>query len=262
MNILVCLKLTAQARFSDSLRDGGERLDGGQVGINPADLYALELALRAKEKTPGAMVTVVAMAPDAAEHYLRDALAMGADRAVLVSDRRIAGSDTLVTARILAAAVRRLPAPDLILCGKKSIDSETGHVGPQLSVLLSLPLATNVLSFELTEERVELLRAGDRGQRLYTGPLPCVLTVCNGNEMVRQPSILGLRRARSAEITRLSLDDLGVAPEEAGLDGSPTRTVLMEKLRFRSVCGRRVADPYLGAQELAALLRVREEAAR
>ena len=104
MNILVCLKLTAQARFSDSLRDGGERLDGGQVGINPADLYALELALRAKEKTPGAMVTVVAMAPDAAEHYLRDALAMGADRAVLVSDRRIAGSDTLVTARILAAA--------------------------------------------------------------------------------------------------------------------------------------------------------------
>ena len=80
--------------------------------------------------------------------------------------------------------------------------------------------------------------------------------------MVRQPSILGLRRARSAEITRLSLDELGVAAEEAGLDGSPTRTVRMEKLRFRSVSGRRVADPSLGAQELAALLREREEAAR
>ena len=261
MKILVCLKLTAQSSFSASLRDGGERLDGGRVGINPADRCALELALRTKEKTPGAMVTVVAMAPEAAAYYLREALAMGADSAVLVSDRRIAGSDTLVTSAVLAAAVRSLPAQDLILCGKKAIDSETGHVGPQLSVLLGLPLATNVLSFEAAGGRVELLRAGERGQRVYTGPLPCVLTVCNGNEMVREPGILGLRRARNVEITRLSLDDLGLKAEEVGLDGSPTRTVKTEKLRFRSVEGRRIEDAAQGAEALAALLRGGEEAA-
>ena len=110
---------------------------------------------------------------------------MGADKAVLISDRRIAGSDTLVTASILAAAIAKLPPQDLILCGKKSIDSETGHVGPQLSVLLSRPIATNVLSFTLVDNRVEFLRAGDRGQRVYAGSLPCILTVCKGNEMVR-----------------------------------------------------------------------------
>ena len=260
MNLLVCMKLTAQSSFSDSLRGGGDRLDSGQIGINPADLYALELALRTKDQNTGAMVTVVAMAPDTAEYYLREALAMGADKAVLISDRRIAGSDTLVTASVLAAAIRKLPPQDLILCGKRSIDSETGHVGPQLSVLLSLPIATNVLSFSLSVSNVELLRAGDRGQRSYTGSLPCILTVCNGNEMVRRPGIMGLRRSRNAEITRMTLDDLALSPEQAGLDGSITRTAKMEKLSFHSVGGRRITDAQGGAEELASLLRGGEEA--
>ena len=127
-------------------------------------------------------------------------------------------------------------------------------------MLLSLPIATNVLSFSLSESNVEILRAGDRGQRSYTGSLPCILTVCNGNEMVRRPGIMGLRRSRNAEITRMTLDDLALSPEQAGLDGSITRTAKMEKLRFRSVGGRRITDAQAGAEELASLLRGGEEA--
>ena len=133
MNILVCLKIVSQATFTDSLTDNDDRLSGGKLGINPADAYALELALRIKDNAPETMVTVVTMAPSYAENALRDAIAAGADRAVLICDSALAGSDTLVTANILAAAINRLGGFDLVLCGRKAIDSETGHIAPQLS---------------------------------------------------------------------------------------------------------------------------------
>ena len=125
MNILVCLKIVSQATFTDSLTDNDDRLSGGKLGINPADAYALELALRIKDNAPETMVTVVTMAPSYAENALRDAIAAGADRAVLICDSALAGSDTLVTANILAAAINRLGGFDLVLCGRKAIDSET-----------------------------------------------------------------------------------------------------------------------------------------
>lgn len=102
MNIIVCLKIVSQATFSDSLTDNDDRLSGGRLSINPADRYALELALRIKDNDPGTMVTVVTMAPAYAESSLRDAIAAGADRAVIVCDSALAGSDTLITANILA----------------------------------------------------------------------------------------------------------------------------------------------------------------
>ena len=254
MNILICLKLTSQMQFSDTLAENAQRLSGGKYAINPADLYALELALRIKEQSRRAMVTVVTMAPDSAEYYLREALAMGADRVVLISDRRIAGSDTLATSTVLAAAIRRLPPQDLILCGNKSIDSETGHIGPQLSTLLALPLAVNVVSFSLAEDGVRVQCAGDSGQAVYAGTLPCILTICNGWEMVRQPTILGLRRSRSAPLLRFDLDYLGLDAGQVGLVGSPTQTLRVEALSFRTPNGRRVSGAEAGAAELFSLI--------
>lgn len=254
MNILVCLKLISQAQFSDSLSDGDDRLSGGQLGINPADMYALELALRIKQKNNGTMVTVVTMAPGFAEHFLREAIAMGADRAVLISDSRIAGSDTLVTAKVLSAAIEKLPEQDVILCGKKTLDSETGHIGPQLSVLLSMPLATNVVEFSASEKGVEILRAADVGQYRYEGSLPCVLTVCNGNEMVRKPTILGLKRSKNADITRFCLEDLGINPADVGIKGSPTKTVNIQSLSFRAANNKSVNEIHTGVEEIMALI--------
>lgn len=254
MNILVFLKLVSQAQFSDSLSDSGDRLTGGQLGINPADLYALELALRIKDSDTEAILTVVSMAPELAEPSLREALAMGADRAVLINDRRIVGSDTLATARVLAAAVSALGPQQLILCGKKAIDSETGHIGPQLSAMLGLPLAANVVSFSCREGRVSLLRAGDRGLCRYEGPLPAVLTVCNGVEMVRRPTIAGLRRGRQSRIERLDLDALGLSADAAGLGGSPTRTVEIADMSFRRGDNVRAASAEAGVRAILGLL--------
>ena len=125
MNILVCLKMVSQARFTDSLNDtGADRLSGGQLVINPADAYALELALRLKDKKSDTFITVLTMAPQYAEHILRTALAMGADRAVHICDGAFAGSDTIMTALTISRAIEHIGPQDIILCGKKAIDSE------------------------------------------------------------------------------------------------------------------------------------------
>lgn len=257
MNILVCLKLISQAQFADLLNDSDDRLSGGDLSFNPADMYALELALRVKEEQPQTMVTVMTMAPDCAKQALRETLAMGADQAILISDSRISGSDTMVTARILSAAVRKLPQQDLILCGRKTLDSETGHVGPQLSTFLSLPLASNVISFSLSDRRIEVVRAADSGIYRYTGDFPCVLSICNGNEMIRKPTIAGLRRSKDVPITVFHLSDLGICPTEVGVEGSPTKTVSISSLSFRHAENTSVTDILSGLEGILGLLRQR-----
>ena len=178
---------------------------------------------------------------------------MGADQAVLITDSMIAGSDTLVTSEILSAAIRRLPKQDLILCGKKALDSETGHIGPQLATLLSIPLATNVIEFSVVEQRVEILRAEDIGQYRYEGRLPCILTICNGNEMVRKPTIMGLRKSKGVKILELHLADLGLSPKEVGVSGSPTRTISVSNVHFRQAANRTIMDAETGVDEILAL---------
>ena len=176
MNILVCLKIVSQATFTDSLTDNDDRLSGGKLGINPADAYALELALRIKDNAPETMVTVVTMAPSYAENALRDAIAAGADRAVLICDSALAGSDTLVTANILAAAINRLGGFDLVLCGRKAIDSETGHIAPQLSERLGLPMAAAVTAFGIDGDTLRICCTNDGVSAEYEGAVPAAVS--------------------------------------------------------------------------------------
>lgn len=250
MNILVCLKIVSQATYQDSISDSDDRLKGGAVGINPADAYALELALRIKDVHKEAMVTVVTMAPSFAEKVLRDAIATGADRALLISDARAAGSDTLVTSKILAAAIKTLPEQDVILCGRKAIDSETGHIAPQLSALLGVPVLTSVTKFSITEDKVFAVSTLDGFTAEYYGKMPCILSVVNGTDMVRSPTIMGMRRSKNAAIPVLNIDNIGIEASEAGLTGSPTRTVAVESLSFRKGHGIKTCDIDSGASEL------------
>ncbi len=255
MNILVCIKIVSQATFSDSLSEKDERLDSSRLGINPADAYALELALRIKDREKGTMVTVLTMAPSYVEKSLRDAIAAGADDAVIISDSRAAGSDTLATSKIIAAAIKTLPPFDLILCGKKAIDSETGHIGPQLHALLGLPLLTNVTSFKLEEGTVSAECARDGVSAEYTGKLPAILTICNGTDMVRSPTIMGIRRSKKTEIKMLTLSELDVDLGAVGLEGSPTRTVSVETISFRRGKKNMCSDVEEGSRHLAELLK-------
>ena len=139
---------------------------------------ARELALRIKDNAPETMVTVVTMAPSYAENALRDAIAAGADRAVLICDSALAGSDTLVTANILAAAINRLGGFDLVLCGRKAIDSETGHIAPQLSERLGLPMAAAVTAFGIDGDTLRICctkrRRFGRIRRCRSGSALCL----------------------------------------------------------------------------------------
>ena len=174
------------------------------------------------------------MGPACAGQILRAALAMGADRAVHISDPAFAGSDTVSTAGILCAAVKALPKQELILCGKKAIDSETGHVGPQLGLLLGVPVLTNVMSFSPAGgDGLELVCARDNAVLRLRAPFPVLLTVCNGTDMIRQPTIRGLRRAAEAELYCLDRQSLGLDAACVGLRGSGTETVAMTEQVFR-----------------------------
>ena len=254
MNILVFLKIVSRQQFADSLEDGAERLASGRIMLSPADLYALELALRVKDRDPDTTVTAVTMAPRACETELRQTLAMGADSAVLLSDRRLAGSDTLATARALAALVRSLPPQDLLICGRKSTDSETGHIGPQLALLLGIPMASGVTGFS-EENGLTVTCMRDGSVRTYQREAPALITVCYGAGTVRCPTIAGLRRSRKSEVKLLDIDDIGLSTGEAGAEGSPTRVVKTEEYKFGAREGIMTDDPMEGASKIASAIK-------
>ena len=224
MKILVCMKQVIEGKsvvFGENYSLDRDKLP---QGINPTDCAALELALQLREKQ-GGEITVLTMGRPQAENLLREVAARLPDHLVLVSDPMYGGSDTLATARVLAAAVRKLGEFDLILAGRRAIDGETGHIGPELAAMLSLPCLTNVMSAETGGEGktlgvVRLLE--DKIQKIEI-PLPLVLTLCGGANTLRPASLTGLRKAKEAEIFLLSNDDLRLSKGDVGFDGSPTK---------------------------------------
>ncbi len=194
--------------------------EGAELFTNPFDQRAVRLALDLRR--PGERVTVLSMGPPPAETALREALALGADAAILVTDRALAGSDTLVTARVLARALGRA-GHDLVLAGTWSTDSETGQVGGEVAALLGVPAVTGAQS---------LVRdAGDGLSAMVDAPggieswrldAPAVVTVGEKIATIRKPSATELDAVRARPVPRLSAADLGFAPSEVGLEGSPT----------------------------------------
>ena len=157
-------------------------------------------------------------------------------------------------ATVSAAAIKKLPPQDLIRCGRKAIDSETGHIGPQLAYLLGLPAAAGVLGFSVSASEIELTCARDGFIAALRGRLPAVLSVCNGTDMIRRPTIPGLRQAKRAEILRFDLDGLDLPSDSVGESGSPTRTIRLESVALRKGRGRVCFDLVDGTAELLKLL--------
>lgn len=257
MQIAVLLKLVSQSTFMDSLAENvKDRLASGQLVINPADEYALELALRLRDRCNGSKVTVVTMSPACAEQVLYETLAMGADEAVHICDSAFAASDTLVTARILASALKKLPPQDMILCGQRSIDSETGHIGAQLAVYLEKPVITNTLSVWRDESDVlHLTRLQDNGVVEICCGNGSIITICRGTEVIRIPSIMGKKRAREKTIAHMDSTSLAIDHSEVGATGSPTRVVRARKIRYRSRDRQETDDVIQGVQTLLRQMR-------
>ena len=222
MRILICLKQvpdTTEVKLTGDLTL--EREFVAQV-LNPADESALELGLELKEKH-GGTVTVLTMGPKRAEGMLREALSRGADEAVLMTSPRFAGADTLVTAHCLAEAEKALGGFDLILCGRRAVDGETGQVGPMMAALLNRPCVVNATEGEIIEGCLRALQLTEAGSQEWKAPLPAVMTLCEWSHALRLPTISGLRRAAQADVRFCEPEDLGIDPATCGLKASPTR---------------------------------------
>jgi electron transfer flavoprotein beta subunit len=199
--------------------------EGVQSIINPFDVYALEEGVRLKEKH-GGTVTVITMGPPQASEALRDAIALGADNAWLVSDPAFAGADTLATAYALACTVRKLGGADVILMGRQAIDGDTGQVGPGVAENLGNSHITDIKKIEeINDGRITVERLLEDGYARLAARLPVVLTVVKEINIPRLPSLKGKLAAKRAEIPVLKASDIDADAERIGLNGSPTQVM-------------------------------------
>jgi len=223
LNIIVCIKQvpdTAEVRINPET--GTLIREGVPSIINPFDMHAIEAGLQLREKV-GGKVTILTMGPPQAESALRDALAMGADDAVLLSDRAFAGSDTWATSSILSKAISKLGA-DVIICGKQAIDGDTAQVGPEVAEFLNIPHIAYVRRIDdITEKTIKVQRLMDEGYDVVESSLPVLLTVVKELNEPRLPSLKGKMAAKKAEIKKWGLDDIGAEEVDIGLKGSPTK---------------------------------------
>lgn len=253
MDILVCMKavpVSAQVEV-----DGQFRLkrDGAALQWNIADQAALETALRLCG--PQGRVCVLTMGPPSLSGLLRELLDRGAHAAVLITHPALAGSDTQTTAAALAAGAKRLGPFDLILCGRRAMDGETGQVPGMLARALDLPCVTNVERVSPCEGGLELVRPMEGGCATVTMPLPGVVTLCEYALPLRLPGLMSRRRAKDIPVEVLGPEELGLDPARCGLAGSPTRVCEMSACFPGLRSGPRVTDPAQGARELLALVR-------
>lgn len=201
--------------------------EGVQSIVNPDDRHALEAAVDLKESL-GATVTVVTMGPPQAVDALSEALAMGADRAVLLTDRAFAGADTWATSLTLGKAVEKLAPYDLILCGRQAIDGDTAQIGPQLADHLGIPQATYVFEIEEVQDReIIVKRRVEGGVERLACALPALLTIIGEMNLPRYPRIDGLLDAchDKAPIIVWNAADLGLLVQDVGLQGSLTHVI-------------------------------------
>lgn len=223
MNIVVCIKQvpdTTEIRLDPVT--GTMIRDGVPSIMNPDDKGGLEMALQLKERH-GAHVTVLTMGPMQADAILREAFAMGADRAILLSDRKFAGADTLATSHTLAGALRNIPH-DLIITGRQAIDGDTAQVGPQIAEHLDLPQVTYVEDIRLEKDNTCLIRKKtEEGFQMVAVELPCVLTVLASANKARYMSVRGIVEAFDRQVEIWGFDQIEVDEKKLGLNGSPTR---------------------------------------
>jgi len=224
MNVIVCIKqVPAKIKIEIDPKTGTLASGGVDRAINPPDLYSLEEGLRIKEKTKG-KVTVLTVGPVKADESLKEAIGYGADEAILLSDPAFEGSDTWATSHILSKAIKKLGQFDLVLCGKQSIDGETGQVGPMLAGVLGIPFVSLVNKMEeLGQGSIRVMRMSDEGHQLVEMVLPGVITVVKEINIPRIPSLRGLMAAKKAKIPVWNAQELGIDPATVGSAGSPTR---------------------------------------
>lgn len=227
MNIVVCVKqvpdtndVKIDKKTNTLMRQGVKSI------INPYDMNAIETALCLRKEF-GGKVTVISMGPSQVEESLKEAISLGVDEVVLLSDRAFAGADTLATSYTLAKGIEKIGDVDLILCGKQAIDGDTAQVGPGIAEHLDIPHVTYVEEImETNNKNITVKRKIENGYEKIRVQLPTLLTVIKEINEPRLPSIRGILRSRQiGDIPVWTVEDLDLNEDFIGLDGSPTQVV-------------------------------------
>ncbi len=226
MNIIVCLKqvpstteVKIDPKTNTLIRQGIKSI------VNPLDSYALEESVRLKERY-GSRVTAISMGPPQATEMLRDAISSGADDAILLSDIAFAGSDTLATSTTLAKAIVKIKNYDLVICGRQTLDGDTGQVGPEIAEMLGIPFIAYVNKIEeIANGKLRVQRMVEDGYETIETSLPAVITVVKEINVPRMPSLRGLTKAKSAQIPTWTTQEINAEKETVGQAGSATWVV-------------------------------------
>ncbi len=252
MNVVVCVKQIPDPAAPPALDPTTHTLDRtGKLILDDSDAYGVEMGLQLASGE-GDEVTLVSMAPGGEVSGLRTALAMGAAKAILVSDDALAGSDALGTAKVLAAAIRRAE-PDLVLTATESTDGYTGTIPAQLAELLGLPSVTFAKKISIDGSTLKVERQTEAGYDEVECPMPAVVSVTAGVVEPRYPSFKGIMAAKSKPVDILTVDDLGVSKDEVGATGAGQEITGVAKAENRGA-GEIVVDEGDGAQRIVAFL--------
>ena len=254
MNIIVCIKQVIagdQVRFDPRTHSLVRSPESSR--INPFDLYAVHMAVQLKKEYSGS-ITALTMGPAISEEVLWEALALGADRAVLLSDSRFASSDTLATSYVLGMGIRKIGPFDLILCGMRTTDSDTAQVGPQLAEELDIPHVTGVEKLERKDGLLRVERSSDGFREVLEVSPPALLTIFP-NMPMRFPSLVEIQDAFTRHaIARWNLEELNADPGRVGTAGSRTWVETLVPIPPQKPCVFIEGDPRQQAKSLYSIL--------
>lgn len=225
MKIVVCVKQVPDTNEVRINHETGTLIrDGVPSIINPDDLNAIEEAVKIKSKYENVKVVVLCMGPPQADEALREAIAIGADEAILLSDRAFAGSDTWATATILASAIRKIGNYDIIFCGRQAIDGDTAQVGPEIAEFLDLPQISYVENVDIKEDRVVARRKLEDGHFVIEAKMPVLMTAIKELNTPRYPHARRIFEAyRNKDLIKVwTIDDIDVDRTQIGVKNSPT----------------------------------------
>ena len=225
MNIVVCIKqvpdtndVRIDPKTNTLIREGVKSI------INPFDENAVEAALKLRDASDG-KVTVITMGPPQAAEALKTAIAMGADEAILISDRAFAGADTWATSYTLSQAIKKIGSYDLVLFGKQAIDGDTAQVGPGVAEFLDIPQITFAINIEMDGDKIRVKRQLEETSEIIESNLPAAVTVIKQINEPRMPSLKGQMRAKKMVIPSWTAKDIEAEEKNTGLNGSPTQVV-------------------------------------
>ena len=253
MHVVVCVKQIPDPANPGKLSpDTRTLVRDGKLILDDSDSYGVEMALQLVDKAGGGEVTLVSMAPGGETSGLRTALAMGAAKAILVSDDALAGSDTLGTARVLAAAIKRAE-PDLVLAATESTDGYTGTLPVQVAEILGLPSVSFAKHVEIADGAVKAERQTESGYDEVSVPLPAVVTVTAGVVEPRYPSFKGIMAAKGKPVEELKVGDLGLDAGAVGWAGARQEIVSVEPAEARQA-GEIVVDEGDAHEKIVAFL--------